>query len=69
MIAQLEGTQAQAQQAAAERKLAQVDRDRYASLLQEGVISQQQFESEPNPLRNRPSDPTGASRSDRALAI
>ena len=42
--AQLAQAQAQAQQAAAEQKLAQVDRDRYSSLLQEGVISQQQFD-------------------------
>ena len=42
--AQLAQAQAQAQQAAAEQKLAQVDRDRYSSLLQEGVVSQQQFD-------------------------
>ena len=44
--AQLAQAQAQAQQTAAERKLAQVDRDRYSSLLQEGVISQQLPEGE-----------------------
>lgn len=42
--AELSQAQAQKQQAQAEKKLAQADRDRYASLLQDGVISQQQFD-------------------------
>jgi HlyD family secretion protein len=42
--AELAQTQAQVQQAKAEKKLAQTDRDRYQSLLQTGVISQQQFD-------------------------
>ncbi|BAZ45353.1 HlyD family secretion protein [Chondrocystis sp. NIES-4102] len=36
--------QAQVRQAEAEKQLAQIDRDRYQSLLQDGVISQQQFD-------------------------
>lgn len=42
--AQLAQAQAQVNQAQAEKKLAQADRDRYQSLLQDGVIPQQQFD-------------------------
>ena len=42
--AQLSQAQAQAKQAEAEQKLARADRDRYKSLLQDGVIPQQQFD-------------------------
>ncbi|GAB4231183.1 MAG: HlyD family efflux transporter periplasmic adaptor subunit [Stanieria sp.] len=42
--AQLSQAQAQAKQAEAEKQLAQADRDRYKSLLQDGVIPQQQFD-------------------------
>ena len=42
--AQLAQAQAQVNQAEAEKKLAQADRDRYKSLLQDGVIPQQQFD-------------------------
>jgi HlyD family secretion protein len=42
--AQLAQAQAQVKQAEAEKQLAQSDRDRFASLLQDGVIPQQQFD-------------------------
>jgi HlyD family secretion protein len=42
--AQLSQVQAQVKQAEAEKQLAQADRDRYKSLLQDGVIPQQQFD-------------------------
>jgi HlyD family secretion protein len=42
--AQLDQAQAQVQQAVSELKLAQVNRDRYAQLVAQGVVTQQQFD-------------------------
>ncbi len=42
--AQLDQAQAQVQQAESELKLAQVNRDRYAQLVAQGVVTQQQFD-------------------------
>ena len=42
--AQLAQAQADAQQAVSELKLAQIDRDRYARLVKEGAVNQQQFD-------------------------